>query len=318
MHTALNQLRNTAGITATWRAEDPLDGLLLFDMEGREIPFTAYIKKELRHYQLSNLLQLHNEYRNLMVVAGVLFPKIKETLRANGIAYLEANGNVYVKEQGIYYFIDTNKNTNTLKDKANRAFTKTGLKVIFHLLENKELLNKTQREIAEITGVALGNIPQVLNGLKETGYLLPMDNKTYVWEKREELLERWIHEYATGLRPKLKKGNYMLKDDWKTLNLNTNLTVWGGEPAADLLTNHLRPEKLVLHTKENPVNLMKNYRFIPNEGGNLEVFEMFWKNEGDKNTAPPILVYAELVLAGGKRNIETAQKIFDEYIKPNL
>ena len=179
-------------------------------------------------------------------------------------------------------------------------------------------MNKTQREIAEITGVALGNIPQVIDGLKETTYLLRLNNKEYVWENRRELLNRWIDKYATVLRPKLKKSNYTLKGNWKELKLNNEFTVWGGEPAADLLTNHLRPGKLILYTKEDKLNLMKNYHLIPKEGGDIEVLEMFWENANDKETAPPLLVYADLILEGGKRNNETAQIIFNDYIEPNL
>jgi hypothetical protein len=35
-------------------------------------------------------------------------------------------------------------------------------------------------------------------------------------------------------------------------------------------------------------------------------------------TAPPLLVYAELMVEGGKRNEEVAQMIFDEYIQRDL
>ena len=317
IHTAINQVQNTIGLTVKWKNRGNLDGLLIFKTEGREIPFTIYTKKELRLYQLGQLIKLQQQYKNLIIVAENIFPKIKTELRANNIAYIETNGNMFLKGDGFYYFIDTNKTTNQ-KNKANRAFTKTGLKVIFHLLINKELVNKTQREIAEITGVALGNIPQVINGLRETGYLLRLNNKQYVWENRKELLERWIDKYATELRPKLYKDNYTLKGDWKKIKLNNELTVWGGEPAADILTNHLRPENFILYTKENQLNLMKNYRFIPKKEGEIEVLQMFWGNANDKKTAPPILVYADLTLEGGKRNNETAQKIFNEYIEPNL
>ncbi len=319
INNAIATIKNTAGITAKWKSKGKLDGFLTFKVEGREITFTVLVKKELRQYQLMELLQLHQQYENLMVVAENIFPKIKEALRREGIAYLETNGNLFLKHKGIYYLIDGRKTTGKTKTKTNRAFTKTGLKVILHFLTDKKLVNKTQREIAEITGVALGTIPQVISGLKDTGYLLPLNRKEYVWQNRKELLEKWIDKYATELRPKLYVGNYtLLKGEWNKLKLNHNLTVWGGEPAADILTNHLRPEKYILYTGENKRDLMTNYRLIPKQTGEIEVRTMFWKKRAEDRTAPPILVYADLILEGGKRNNETAQKIFNEYIEPNL
>lgn len=184
-------------------------------------------------------------------------------------------------------------------------------------MHDKYAINLTQRELAEKASVGLGTIPQVIEGLKETGYLIPLNNKNYVWENRKALLERWIIEYDTILRPKLLKGNYTTKGNWQEIKFDTHKTVWGGEPAADLLTHHLRPEKFLIYTKENRMELINNYKLMPDNNGEVAVMDMFWnKNEG--KTAPPIVVYADLVLEGGKRNIETAEKIYNEYIQPNL
>ena len=56
---------------------------------------------------------------------------------------------------------------------------------------------------------------------------------------------------------------------------------------------------------------------MPDKNGEIEVLDLFWKQE-DGKTAPPLLVYVDLMLEGGKRNKETAEKIYNEYIKPNL
>ena len=318
IHKAIDNLQETLGINADWHKNGPLDGLLKITIDGRRLEFVVEVKRELRQHQIYQLIDYHKQYKNLIVIAAHIFPKIKEELRNLGIAYLEGNANIYIRQKNTYCFIDTNKKVGVKKDKANRAFTKTGLKVVFHLLLNRKLVNQTQREIAEKAKVGLGNIPQVINGLKTTGYLIPLNDKEYLWEKREELLDRWINEYATELRPKLKKENYTLRGNWQDLKLNNTMTVWGGEPAADILTRHLRPEKFILYTKENQVNLMKNYRLMPNEEGEIEVLELFWNGENHQKTAPPLLVYAELMLEGGKRNKETAQMIYDEYIQSEL
>jgi len=65
------------------------------------------------------------------------------------------------------------------------------------------------------------------------------------------------------------------------------------------------------------MDLIKNYKLMPDTNGPIEVLEMFWEQE-DEKTAPPLLVYTDLMLEGGKRNKETAEKIYHEYIQTNL
>ncbi|UII21569.1 type IV toxin-antitoxin system AbiEi family antitoxin [Fulvivirga ligni] len=311
-------LQNLKEIKATWSQIDPIeDGQLQFEINGKHLVFVAEVKKEIRNHQLHQIEKIHREKGNVILISEIIFPKIKEQLRELGIAYLESNGNVFIKTPDIFWYVDTNNKYPIRSDNANRAFTKTGLKVVFHLLQNADLINRAQRDIAEIANVGLGNIPQVIDGLKKTGYLMVLRKKTYVWKNRRELLDRWINEYATQLRPKLIRGYYHIQGAWDDIKLDNELTAWGGEPAADLLTNHLRPEKFILYTKETSISLMKNYRLIPREKGELEVLEMFWDNKG-RGIVPPMLIYAELMVEGGKRNTETAEMIFNEHIQSKL
>tara|TARA_B110000211_G_scaffold233170_1_gene298638 strand:- start:1037 stop:1615 length:579 start_codon:yes stop_codon:yes gene_type:complete len=192
------------------------------------------------------------------------------------------------------------------------------LKVIFHLLRNKTLINETQREIAKATDVALGTIPQVIEGLKETGYIIPLNNKAYLWENKLELFNRWVEGYNTDLRPKLLKGNFTVRGEWREIQFDRNQNQWGGELGADLLTNYLRPEKYTLYTKEAQKDLIKNYRIMPKEDGELTIMEMFWEVDGVDKVVPPLIVYADLIYEGGKRNKETAEIIFNEHIEKNL
>jgi hypothetical protein len=318
IHTALDNLRQATGIQGVWKHKGPLDGTLDLKVNNRKMTFVVEMKTEIRPHQLPQVEKLHQEHENFILIADRIFPRVKEELQQKGIAYIEANGNVFLKDENTFLFVDTHKNKSAVKETGNRAFTKTGLKVLFYLLQHPDYINLTQRDIAENADVALGNIPQVIDGLKETGYLIPLNNRQYVWEKRRELLERWVTEYGTVLKPKLKKERYTYQGNWSDLQFKNTLTVWGGEPAADILTNYLRPEKLVLYTKENRVDLMKNYRMIPRQDGQIEVLEMFWKQDENQPTAPAILVYADLLLEGGKRNKETAEKILNEYIEPML
>jgi hypothetical protein len=311
---AIENLSQNTGLKGHYTKGFDLDGTLCLEIQGKELNFVVEIKKELRRHQLLQFENYHKRYNNFIIVAEQIFPKLKEELREIGIPYLEANGNIFLKHEQFFLFVDTNKKFDVKKGKGNRAYTKTGLKVLFHLLNDKELVNKTQREIADVTGVGLGNIPQVINGLKETGYLIQYNKHEYVWQNRKELLHRWINDYSTELRPKLLNGNYSMKKDWKSLELKVGNTIWGGEVAADKLTQYLIPEHFILYTNEKQGDLIKNYHIVPQKNGELEVLQLFWNPKND--IAPPIIIYAELMLTGGKRNKETAEKIYNDYIEP--
>jgi hypothetical protein len=315
---ALKNVQQVLSIKLDHESVGGYDGRLKFNYNQMEYDFIVKWKKEVRKHVLHELEDIKQPYMSVILIAARIPTTIKTALRKRKIAYIEANGNIYLEKENIFLYIDANKPYQLAVEKGNRAFTKTGLKVLFHLLIKPELINQTQREIAEYTAVGLGNIPQVIEGLKDTGYLLPLNSKEYEWENREELFFRWIENYQTILRPTLKKTRYQMRIPWQNIELNEDIAIWGGEPAADLLTNHLRPEKFILYTNEDQVDLIRKYKLQPKKEGELEVIELFWNKEFNQKTAPPYLIYTELILEGGKRNKETAEMIYNEFIKPNL
>jgi len=256
-----------------------------------------------------------------IAIAYTLYPALKQKLKEHGVNYLEANGNLYVRTKNVILFLDRELKLDMPKKAGNRAFTPTGLKVVFGFLQQNELINRPQREIAKTTGVALGNIPKVIKGLQETGHVYKVDKKTYAFHDREELLQTWIGEYKKNLQPTLYKGTFRLKPadrEWRDLELQVPDTVWGGEPAGDLLTNYLRPERLTIYTNETKKNLMMHYGLVPDQNGNIQVYEKFWEQDDQRDIAPDLLVYADLMNTQDKRCIETATMIYNERIKPEL
>jgi hypothetical protein len=85
------------------------------------------------------------------------------------------------------------------------------------------------------------------------------------------------------------------------------------------LTNYLHPAEFTLYTDESRNELIKNYKLIPHEKGNVKVYQKFWKRDNaTQNTAPSLVVYADLMAISDRRCIETAQKIYDEYLQTQL
>jgi hypothetical protein len=185
-------------------------------------------------------------------------------------------------------------------------------------------VNQPYREIAKRTNVGLGNINNVMNGLKEQGYLLDLNKQEYKLTKKKDLLEKWMVAYAEKLKPNLLIGTFkFLKEEdfynWKAIHLENQKTYWGGEPAGDFFTHHLRPGELTLYTTETKIELIKHYRLIPYENGNIKVYKKFWNyDEVNYNVVPPILAYADLANKDDKRCIETAQMIYDKLLRDNF
>jgi len=318
IQTALENLQQNTGITGRWKALKGLtDGGLIIKAGINTFNFHAEVKREVRPQHIESILRKKAQFGDdLIVIAEKLFPKAKAELRELCIPYLEANGNLFIKRNGTLIWIDANPPLRIKQQTGNRAFTKTGLKVLFHFLLDQSLVNYPQRKIAVDTGVSLGNIPQIIRGLKETGYLLQLNKDSYVWEDRPKLLDRWIADYETILRPTLLLGRFTFNGDYSDIRFITNQTVWGGEFAADRLTNHLRPEEFTIYTKETKQELIRNYKFMPKDDGEFFAYQWFWENHPFReNIAPYLLIYADLMIKGDKRSKETAQLIFNEYLR---
>lgn len=325
IHYALHTLI-AEGITPEWNDvpnDGEIDGKLELQFKFHpQVKFNVEVKKEIRAVHIDQINNIAKKNTPFLLIAERIFPKIKQELKEREINYLETNGNMFLLHKGLYINIDgkryPEKTSNT---SGNRAFTKKGLQVIYQFLIEPEWINKTYREIAEKTGTGLGNINNIFNGLKEEGYLLPLTKNEYQLDKKTKLIEKWVVEYERKLKPKLVVGNFRFLNpedfyNYKNIPLNQEKTLWGGEPAGDLLTNYLRPEELTLYTTEERTEIIKNYRLIPDINGNVKVYKTFWQTTNQyKNTVHPLLAYADLIAKGDRRCTETAQKIYDEYLQ---
>lgn len=201
-----------------------------------------------------------------------------------------------------------------------RLFTKTGLLIVFHLLASGQARNATYRELAETLDVSLGSVTNVMRQLQEKGFLLKTSRTQWRLHKKEELLQNWISAYAEQWQPELLLGRFRFADrsaKWEEIKLPPK-TCWSGEPAAWRRTRYLSPAELTLYTNQDIRTLMKSMRLLPEEKGNVLAYRKFWddtllppKNE----LAPDLLIYSDLIASGEGRNFETAQIIYDEFLK---
>jgi len=264
----------------------------------------------------------------LLVAADYITPKSKETLKTNGVNYIDSYGNAYLNLEHLKIYVEKD-NAKPVYNVYSEVFTRAGGQILFHLLQNPELINANYERLAEISCVSLGSVSKTIKGLLKEGYAVKWDKeKKYQFVKREEVLEKWIALVNEKILPAHKIGSYrsVTSEHFKIKDIGPRLeSCWGGEYGAKLITNYLNPEKYSFFTSREKPDLMRLFKMVPDAEGNIIAYKSFWKPESIKlvhnygeTAASPLLVYAELIYSGNDRNIETAKIIFDEYIKPNL
>lgn len=299
-----------------------VDGTLKLSGQGVNLPaFNIQVRATVRQHLTLQLIDMANSYKPFMIVAEKIFPAMKEELRKRNVNYMDGAGNVFISEGKTFLWMDGQR-APALKKTVNKAFTKTGLKVVFYFLHRRNGFDKTYREIAQATGVALGNINNVIHGLNEAGFLLPLNKKNFKLLRNKQLLDRWITGYGDVLRPTLLLGNYRFWIDdqlanWKNLHFPTDDFRWGGEPAADLLIHYLQPQTLTIYT-ETKAQLVREWNMLPDDQGPVQIYRKFWHDDipdMTTNIAPVLLIYADLILSNDPRCIETANRIYQQYLK---
>lgn len=325
IHKLIETLKENTGFAIDFEFQEKLadnrtDGTLTIFFNNRNTHWMVEVKKEIREHQLLHIFDLKAMHEKLLIIAYYIPPLIRKRLQDNDIAYLDLAGNTYLKDGELFIYIEGNKRIQPMISYKNRAFTKTGLKVIFAMLIYPELINNTYRDIANKVGIALDTVHKTLNGLKQLGYIIHIDKQRKKIIHINELFNKWIPEYNTTLKPKLYIGKFKFLNPedyntWQKIQLK-NTTQWGAEPAAYLLTKYLNPEIFTIYTAGKMMDLIKTYRLVPDEDGNVEIYQKFWQdNTGNDHIVPAELVYADLVNTGNQRNIETAKLIYDELLK---
>jgi len=290
--------------------------------------FIVDVKPEIsqgnRGIVLQQLLETSREENLPVLLITKYIPSlIAKSYVEKGINYIDAAGNCYIRQNGLFFVIEGKKIERLPKTNQARAFQEAGIKLIYCLLENPDNINKPFRELSQLAQIALGSVSTIFQELVELKFVLITKNKK-VLKNKPELLQRWVIAFNDVLRPKLlvKKMSFTNKADytkWETLKLNAipKKTLWGGECAAAILTQNLTPANYAIYTNDTWQSVGKSLKLIPDENGKVEILRLFCKTD-EERTVSPLLAYADLMGSGDSRNLETANLILDnelQYLK---
>lgn len=275
--------------------------------------------------------RVHTMVQPALVCTEYVNPVQADKLKAANVQFMDAAGNAYINQPPLYVFIKGNKpdaQAVALRGGGNRAFEPTGLKVIYAFLTRPSMITAPYREIAQYTGVALGAVGWVINGLRDAGFLLDVrgrEARELINKKR--LIDRWVEAYIEKLRPKLLIGVFLADTPewWHRTPIEALGARMGGELAAAKLTGALRPEQTILYLPEQAERdflLAARLRRVrglppPNTTGLISIYRPFWLDEeplGSGGCVHPVLVYADLVATADPRNLEVARQLYEEHL----
>ncbi|HNB73593.1 MAG TPA: type IV toxin-antitoxin system AbiEi family antitoxin [Acidobacteriota bacterium] len=291
--------------------------------------YLVEVKSLLTSNALEHLIYQLTKYKNeshypLLLVAPYINPKQADKLRDQNIEFLDLAGNAYLKQPGLFVFITGQKPSESGKatDQKARAFNQTGLRLIFALLTQPGLEQETYRVQAQRSGISLGAVAWVMNDLQKLGYLEDRGKFGRRLVQKKELLDRWVPAYLEQLRPKLLFGRYQSSQPqwWEKVSLVIHVigAFWGGEVGAEILTNYLQPATATVYAETNLPRLQAQFGLRKNQLGNTEILRKFWIapewETKEKQVAPPLVVYADLIALGDSRTRETAKIIYDQYL----
>lgn len=293
--------------------------IFYFEREGVAFDLIAEVMNEIRH---PGAISLNGDKGNKLFIANYISPQTKSYFHDHHINYLETSGNCFINVGEISIFVAGEKQNAFRRRRRSPLFQFSGIKLIFLFLVDPELVNANYRELSTLSTVATGSIGKILGELKEKGFLAKLTSEESQLIRRKELLDLWTSNYGGIMREKQKVGQFRFIQpgyQWNKIKTQDWENVWGGEPGGDLLTNYLEPETYTIYSSTGIAALAKEFKIVPDQEGIVEVLTPFWNKSHIifrtyEKTVHPVLIYADLMLSNNGRNIETANRIYEEYL----
>ena len=312
--------------TSGWRP----DAVLTVSTGSGDASFALNAKRELNTAHAVRLAdRVQADDRTWIVVSPKISAPVAAVFRERGVNYLDAAGNAHVEHDGLLIHVEGR--TWRPPERPVRAFSGEGLKVIFVLLIDPSLVSESYRSLAELAGVSHGVVQYTMADLVRLGFVVRTGRSERYLPDAADMLDRWARGYTDALRPKLSEGVFTFPGaddgervrDWLSLALDPDDDLWGGEPAAAIKTNHLRPGHLTVYTRSARKTFMERLRVAPRDGGALTVMRTFWTREAERkapsafggSSVPDAVAYADLLSTNAPRNAAVAAQIRSQILE---
>lgn len=275
--------------------------------------FACVMVQKVSTYTLSNMIARCMEVKGalglpVLLISGEINLGKRQRLHEMGIHTMDAAGNCYIQTESLMMYCEGKKNV-VSKTKETLSFKEPGLKVIYHILNTPQIVNEPLRDIQAQTGVGLATIFKLFTALKNNGYLFTSASGRHL-RRHDGLLSIFIDSYCRVMKPKLRLTTMKflpgVRERWRDIVLPQGMQ-WGGEPGAFLLDGYLLPEVWDVYSSVASQELIRARIAVPAPDGEIRIYRKFWE-EDDEKTAPPLIIYADLMGSGDSRCIEAANR----------
>jgi len=326
---ALQRLRDQTGLAAEPGTDmlDPTrtgEATVVFHQGDREVTYLVLCRAKVDRVAVLDHVQAvyKDSDQPGLLVTTYLSPALASHCRRIGLSFLDAAGNAYLHDHGLFVWLSGQKPDKEVgrSERAFGAFHGRGLRVVFALLAHPPLLQASYREIAEAAGVSLGTTSQTLTGLAHRGFLVVDGDRTRRWVDRPRVLQTWATTFPVGLRGRLAPRRYQARSDdwWKDARPETFGGTWSGEVAAARMLHDLAPKTATVYLPGDRTPFLAAHRLKADPQGPIEVLDTFWSFPGaasdPEGVAPALLVYADLVTLGDPRTAQQAEQIRGRYL----
>ena len=302
------------------------DGLLTVLHGGRAYEFDVVVREKLNSAHAARLAERAGP--DTLVVSQRVTPTVAEVLRDRGVWHIDLGGNAWIEAPPLFLHVSGRESPKL--SETVRAFSGEGLKVVFLLLLDPTLASAPYRRLAELAGTSHGVVQYTVGDLVRLKYVARLGRTERRVNDADGLLDRWAAGYAEVLRPKMTEGTFSFAPGlskervagWRDIPLASDVDLWGGEPAAALDTDFLRPAHLTVYTRAALASFMKRLRVAPSEKGDVTVVRPFWTPKAEETvpevfeggTVPRVVTYADLVATGDPRNAEVAALLLERIL----
>jgi len=255
--------------------------------------------------------------RNALYLLDTLSRKSETELRNTGVNFVTAAGQASVSLPGIHIDVRLKNSprqharTNVPSRRSENLFSTRRAQLICCLLTWPDLLRLSHRDIAQVSGISIGMVPETLALLRLAGFA-DRSGGTDRLRSTEALIDLWTAAYPTGLLKKLTIAEYA-GDIPPRAKLDVLLpdAVVVGETALSDIRN---PQTLTVFVDDWNIRTAIQREWRKSEKPNIAVRKKFWadaRGAYPKTThlAPPLLMYAELNATGDPRLIDSAEAI---------
>lgn len=262
-------------------------------------------------------LEAKRSKEKLVLITEYISQPQAERLRELDVPYFDTAGNAYFSGSDLYILV-TGQKKKVVREKIPSLFRPPGMKLLFAFLTDCGLEGESYRSISSKTGIPTPTVGVFMGDLEKAGFLFKRGTGKRFLVRQDEIFKRFVENYGESFRQTLNPVRFRSRKLdgrwWEEVDISQFDACWGGETGGAVLTKYLRPEIATIYADSLLPKFQAKYGLVREKTGDIEIVRRFWKTGEIDNVAPPLIVYADLMATADRRNIETAELVYERFL----